>query len=142
MPQRTFTDVVDGFGYTLSLFRRPVISVTSVTSIYTAGVQWLPAVLFVDGEQGVVRRNDRGGFYGGPFNVTYLAGRVSIPSGVGLAARVILQHLWETQRGTSRRAAPSGQAAIDVMDFPGFSYPIPTRAAALLSPFLSDAGFA
>ena len=140
MAQRQVTEIIEGFDLTLNLLQVPAISVTSVTSIYTAGVQWLAGVLFVDGDKGVVRRNDRGGFYGGPFTVVYTAGRTSVPAGVGLAARIIVQYLWETQRGTSRRSAPGGQA--DVQAFAGFSYDIPTRAAALLGPFTSNAGFA
>lgn len=141
MIAKQVTEIVEAFDLTINLLQPPVVSVTSITSIYTSGVQWLAGVLFVDNNQGVVRRNDRGGFYGGPFTAIYTAGRASVPSGVNLAARIILDWLWATQRGSMR---PSNGAAppIDVVDFPGFSYPIPARAAFLLGPYMSNAGFA
>ena len=74
--------------------------------------------------------------------VVYVAGwGVSVPAAFGSFARIVLAHLWTTQRGPA--ALPMGGG--DMVQVPGFSYAIPNRAAELLNgsqggvPFLSEA---
>ena len=135
---RSVTEVVDGYE-TLCLRQPPVVSVTSVTSIYPGGPTWATGLLFLDGELGVVRRIDRAGFSFGPFTVVYQAGRGSVPPAINLAARIVLAHLWETQRGSRGR---TGIGMTDVTPVPGFGYMMPNQALALLEPFARISGIA
>lgn len=123
--RRTVTETVPG-GLTLALSHAPVLEVLSVTATLTGGVGPAVADLATDTLGGVVRRKDRA-WIGGPVQVTYVAGRAQVPPHVDLAARIILQHMWETQRGT---ALPrfGGEDTWD----PRFGFSIPRRAAELL----------
>jgi hypothetical protein len=98
---------------------------------------------------GTVRRKLGWPFYGPYFTwlpamtITYVAGwGTAVPAAFGVAARIILQHLWEAQHGPSAR--PSIGVA-DVVQPPGFGFAIPNRAAELLDgtlnglPFRSEA---
>jgi hypothetical protein len=87
-------------GSVLVLYQPPVLSLTSLEAVLTGGPSYAVADLDVDPATGIVRRLDGGGFTG-PLRVTYRAGRDEVPPNVGLAARIIVQHLWRTQRGTA-----------------------------------------
>ena len=74
--------------------------------------------------------------------VTYVAGwGVSVPAAFNSFGRIVLQHLWDTQRGPA--AMPMGGG--DMVTVPGFGFAIPNAAAELLDgsmdgiPFLSEA---
>lgn len=114
-------------GYLLALNRAPVLSVTSVVAVGTGGVDQAVADLDVDLPTGIVQRLD-GGRMCGPFRVTYTAGRTSIPPNVRQAALIILQHLWETQRG----GMPARFGNQDDTYDPRITYSIPRRAQELL----------
>jgi hypothetical protein len=77
---------------------------------------------------GIVERKD-GRWICGPLRWTYLAGRSDVPANVDLAARLILQHMWETQRG--RQGAERRGGSDEVFD-PRFGFSIPRRAQELL----------
>lgn len=127
--------------------QRPLVSVTSITSA-SGGAIDISAGLDLDANAGLIRRQLGLPFYG-PFfewlpqvTVTYVAGwGVSVPAAFNVAARIILQHLWETQRGAT--ALPMG--ADQLTTVPGFGYAIPNQAAELLNgsqggiPFISEA---
>ncbi|MGW0805951.1 hypothetical protein [Nonomuraea sp. NPDC002799] len=115
-------------GYALVLARPPVLSLTSVTAVGAGGVDQNVAELHLDGESGIVRRLD-GGRMIGPFQVAYVAGRTSIPANADLAGKIILQHMWETQRGQMSGVRVGG--ADEVWD-PRMGYSIPRRALELL----------
>lgn len=144
--QRTVTEVFDGGRASVLLTSRPVSSITSVTDTgatisstsYTfnaasgvltqiAGPSPLP---FLVGVQSV--------------SVTYVAGRVANTAAVAssaygairMAALIIVQHLWETQRPAA--AGPFSQG-VDDYD-PRYSFSIPRRATELLGERV--AGFA
>jgi len=127
--------------------QRPLVSVTSITAA-SGGAIDISAGLDLDVNAGLIRRKLGLPFYG-PFfswlpqvNVTYVAGwGVSVPATFGTAARIILQNLWNTQRGP----APQPLMGEEMVTLPGFGFAIPNQAAELLNgslngiPFLAEA---
>lgn len=128
--RRTHTETMTaphGCGQVVLAYR-PVLSVTSVTEAGT--------VLTADGYDlsagsGVLTRMTGGHpsrWHGGHNTITvvYVAGRTDIDPAVRQAALILLQHMWETQRGTG-----IGQRDTDTFD-PRYAYSIPRRALELL----------
>lgn len=106
----------------------PVVAVTSMALVdgtYTwnvADLHWSPA--------GVVTSPFGVAPYG-HVTVTYTAGTPIVPEEYALAARIIVQHLWQTQRperGASSRSSSLG----DSMGYQGAGFAIPNRALELL----------
>jgi hypothetical protein len=141
---RQVTETVRGHGRTMVLTQAPVVSLTSFTPLQAGGWQLAVADLVLDNERGVIRRWDRGLFYGGPWSVVYTAGRGSVPPTINLAARILLQHLWRTQYGASRGVAGIGGGDDFSVTEPvaGWGYAIPNRALQLLEPFKAPPGVA
>ena len=86
---------------------------------------------------GTIRRRLGWPFYGPYFtwlpvmNVTYVAGwGTAVPAALNLFARIVVQHLWDTQHGPSQRPSMGGQEMVQPA---GFGYAIPNRAAELLN---------
>lgn len=94
---------------------------------------WDVADLELDGAAGIVTVLD-GPPLCGHVQLTYKAGYAdgAAPGNYQLAALIILQHLWETQRGT-QGTIPSMVAGDDAYD-PRWSFAIPRRALELLGP--------
>jgi hypothetical protein len=118
---------------TLCLRKRPVVAITSITDIIT-GIPMGLTDLDVDTNSGIVRRVLGWPFWsrGTNYIVVYTAGwGTSVPAAFNSAARIIIQHLWRTQRGPAMR--PLGGDEETVM--PGMSYAIPNRAEQLLAPY-------
>jgi hypothetical protein len=127
--------------------QRPLVSVTSITSA-SGGAIDISAGLDLDSNAALIRRKLGLPFYG-PFfqwlpavTVTYVAGwGTAVPASFGVAARIILQHLYETQRG----AAGQPLQGEELVTPPGFGYAIPAAAAELLDgsqngmPYVSEA---
>jgi hypothetical protein len=140
---QTFTEQVEAVAGSsvLLLSRRPVISVTSITSIWGVAPVWLTAAVQVNGSTGTVRLLGQGylggPFYGGPFTVVYVAGRTVVPDRFIHAAREMLRHLWTTQRGqTTDSPLPDfiGDEELNGGGAPfGASFSIPNRVLELLS---------
>ena len=115
--------------------QRPLVSVVSITSASGSAID-ISGGLDIDTNAGTVRRKLGLPFYG-PFftwmpvvTVTYVAGwGTSIPAAFGSAARIILAHLWESQRGP---ASLPGLGGGDTVTMPGFGFAIPNMAAELL----------
>jgi hypothetical protein len=120
-------------GKSLWLRHTPVIAVTSVGPWLNTGTTFLPSTVRVDPETGRLERLDGGWFTGGPYAITYTAGRQIVPANLRGALKIILQHLWDTQRGAS--GLPF-QPSEDVGMIPGFAFAIPNRAIELLAPDL------
>lgn len=127
--------------------QRPLVSVTSITSA-TGGAVDISAGLDLDVNAGLIRRKLGlpfiGPFYGYLPQVTvlYVAGwGTSVPSAFGSFARVVIQHLWTSQRGPA--ALPMGGG--EMVQVPGFGFLVPNMAAEMLNgsqggvPFLSEA---
>jgi hypothetical protein len=114
--------------------QRPLVSVTSIASASGGNID-ISAGLDLDANAGLIRRKLGLPFYGPFFSwlpqvtVVYVAGwGVSVPAAFNTAARIILQHLWSTQRGPA--LLPMGPE--ETVTVPGFGYAIPNQAAELL----------
>jgi hypothetical protein len=106
----------------------PVVSLTSV-ALVDGTYTWNVADLHVS-PAGVVTSPLKTAPYG-EVAVTYLAGMSVIPEEYCLAARIIVQHLWKTQR--PERGAPGrGGALDDSMGYQQAGFAIPNRAIELL----------
>jgi hypothetical protein len=125
-------------GRSLWLRHPPVISVTSIVPWLGTGSTYATADVRVT-EGGRVELLSGLCFSGGPFAVTYVAGRAIAQANVVQAAQIILKHCWETQRGAS--ALPL-QAADEMSMVPGFGFAVPNRALELLSPDLLSGNYA
>ncbi|MER7046778.1 head-tail connector protein [Streptomyces jumonjinensis] len=138
---RTVTETVDSRDMRLALTQTPAVALTSLTPVVTGGLALDVADLVLDGQTGIVRRRIGARFYGGPWTAVYTAGRASTLPTVGLAARLLLQHLWRTQYGGAR-----GRGSADDYDvtepIPGFGYAVPNRVLELLEPFKPPPGMA
>jgi hypothetical protein len=129
--------------------QRPLVSVTQIISASGSAID-ISGGLKLDVNAGLIRRPLGLPFYGPFFSwlpevyVTYVAGwGVSVPAAFGVFARIVLQHLWQTQHGPSQR--PSMFGGEETVTPPGFGFAIPNQAAELLAgsqggvPFLSEA---
>lgn len=122
---RSVTDTVHAHGGVVVLPLAPVVSVESLTS---SGV----AVTYALRKAAGLLLNVRAS---GDLDLSFTAGRESCPDAIRVAALVIAEHLWRTQRG-----GQSESTALPGEDFggvaPGLGYAIPNRALELLSPYL------
>jgi hypothetical protein len=59
---------------------------------------------------------------------------IVIPAAFNVAARFIIQHLWQTQRGPGMAPVPN----MDETFLPGMSYAIPNRALEVLKPYVQE----
>lgn len=124
---------LDGTGTVLQVQQRPVISVTSITPVATGIPADLSAGLDIDKSAGIIRAlggRTLGSSWNAGVTVVYPAGWVPVPAAFGIAGRMILQHMWDTQHGPSAR--PSMGAA-ETVPVPGFGFAIPYQAAELLN---------
>jgi hypothetical protein len=146
----TYTEVHDGGGPFIVLNNPPILSVTSVIEMIGAtGYTLADAEIdtatgaysySIDSyERGVIARRWSGGFVG-PFTpgvrnvqVTYIAGRTTVPPAVRLATLLLVEHLWEqTQRGdSSGRPIPGQEPEADLDYGPSKE----SQAMSLLTPY-------
>lgn len=127
LSRKTYAELHSG-GYMLALNHPPVLSLTSAVGVRNNVIDQAVADLDADPGTGVIRRLD-GCYMAGPIRVTYLAGRADIPPHVRLAALILLQHLWDTQRGQMGGVRVGGSD--EVFD-PRFGFAIPRRVLELL----------
>jgi hypothetical protein len=134
---RAVTDEIEVSAYSGSfgwrqkfrVWSAPVISLTTVVS-WDGLTTWNAADMRVS-PSGVVRVMN-GPWVCGLVDVTYQAGYASIPERYKQGALIILQHVWETQRGVGNvRAAVTGPE--DVYDR-RLEFTIPQRAKEWLGP--------
>lgn len=132
LAKRTFVWEHRCSGYdTLVLPKRPVVSLTSVVAI-DGGATYSVNNIHVNNSTGRLTSLS-GSSFQGLLVFTYVAGYSVIPSAYSLAVRMIIQHLWETQRGpmgASRFAGSLDDAA--VMRFRSMNIFVPPRAQELL----------
>jgi hypothetical protein len=110
---------------------RPIVSLTSVVNVQT-GLSYNTAGYDLDQSTGKIRSLTGGNFVG-LLRFTYVAGYAAVPPAFALAVRIIVQHLWETQRGpmgASRFAGSLDDAAL--MRFRSMNIFVPPRAQELL----------
>ncbi|MCU1617190.1 MAG: hypothetical protein JWO98_4730 [Frankiales bacterium] len=139
----TYTEVHDGGGQAIYTRHTPVASVISLTEYigsitYTLTNQPLGSSVDAwgytidDPDVGrIVRRSASGiawRFVPGVGNVriAYTTGRAVVPAQVTLGVKIVVQHLWETQRVPGVRGASA-----DTSPIPGLGYAIPNRAIEL-----------
>ncbi|WP_435252034.1 head-tail connector protein [Streptomyces tendae] len=126
----------------LVLRTMPVLSLTSVTPLLVGGVSYPVDGLVLDEESGEVRRRN-GGSFRGLLQVVEQAGRLSVPSTINLAARMLVQHLWRTQRPSRGGGLAGGGDDYSVASpIPGFGYAVPNRVLELLQPYRLPPGVA
>lgn len=118
-----------------TLAKIPVLSLTSIVS-ENGTLTWSPSDMRV-GPDGVVKVL-RGAIVWGPVIFTYEAGMTLIPADYSLAAEYIIQHLWETKRGS--RGVPRAGGMDMAPGVGSAGYAIPNRALELLGP--GPGGFA
>lgn len=99
---RSFTETVTGRSEALNLSYRPIVSITSVTSLLDTWHTVDPTGLEFDGRAGSVWRRDHGPLVG-RWEVAYTAGWATFPDNYHLAVLVTVQHFWSLQRGGSKR---------------------------------------
>jgi hypothetical protein len=112
----------------------PALTLVSLVPVLNSGTSYDPASLDLDGETGIVQRKDGGLLYG-PLRITYTVGRAHVAANITQAGRIILQHLWRTQRGALRGPVIAGADDYSVTEpVAGIGYAIPNRALQLLEP--------
>jgi hypothetical protein len=120
-----------GWYRTLQVRQRPLVSVTSITTVMS-GMALDVSALDISPAARTIRRKDCSLF---PSDsravlVTYVAGwGTAVPPAINTAARIILSHLWDTQHGPAARPSMGGE---DLTAVPGFPFLIPNGAAELL----------
>ena len=125
--------------------QRPLVSVTQILSAGGGAID-ISGGLDLDVNAGTIRRELGLPFYG-PFftwlpkvSITYVAGwGTAVPAAFSSAARIILAHLWESQRGP---ASLPGLGGGDMVTMPGFGFAIPNMAAELLDGSFNGLPFA
>ncbi|MFB6943191.1 hypothetical protein ACFWGL_17145 [Streptomyces sp. NPDC060286] len=115
------------------LLRTPVIAVTGVESVPSGAAAYPVDSLSVDPATGELFRLD-GGRMAGRLRITYRAGRTVVTENIAAGARIILEHLWLTQRGNRGGLAGGGQDYSVTEPIPGLGYAVPNRALQLLEP--------
>lgn len=137
---RSITErVMVAHNYSVLVLRKtPVVAVTSITDI-ASGVVLSIADLDIDLNAGIIRRKLQLPFWSwaiSGYTVVYTAGwGTAIPPAFATAARIIVSHLWATQRGPAARQYGGEELTV----LAGMSYAIPQRAAELLRPYASEA---
>ena len=137
--RRTVTQRVSAQCRTIVLTQAPVISVTSVTSVWTGGPSWTTAQLVTDTDAGTVdTQYGAMPFYWGPWDVVYVAGRVIVAERYIHAAKELLRHLWDTQRGQLQAGALAGGGETFTTSA-GWAFSIPNRVLELLADDMTPA---
>jgi hypothetical protein len=128
--RRTVVERHDFCGSVSDLLLRqvPVLSLASVVSA-DGSMTWSIPNLRVDNATGLVTVT-AGTSFTGALDATYQAGYAIIPDNYRLAGQIIIQHLWETQRGTM--GVQLGGGDVD-MALASRGFAIPRRALELLS---------
>lgn len=137
--QREITDTITGGGPVLAVLHPPLVAVSSLTG---RDVDYAADSLTVNGPAGIIGRSGGGPFPAGDYTVTYTAGRPTVPPTVKLAALVLLQHLWRTQRASRGGLAGGGDDFSVSEPIPGFGYAVPHRVMQLLDSFRLPPGVA
>ncbi len=129
--------VSQGTSSQLVLNQFPVISVTSVTSVWTGGPSWTTAQLVTDGDAGTVTvQYGAMPFWWGPWDVVYVAGRAVVAERHIHGAKELLRHLWDTQRGQLQAPALGGE---QFTTSSGWAFTVPNRVLELLSDDMTPA---
>lgn len=143
--RRQVTDTFSGGRTRLVLATTPILSVDTVTD---TGTDLDDGDWSVNLATGILTYGT--GFLPGTDTVTvaYTVGWTVIPANFLLAAKIIIQHMWETQRGStgspmwSGSTGPVTHQGTDIIMAAGYGFSIPRRAVELLEPDLDVGGVA
>lgn len=113
---------------TLILNVFPVISLVSLSTV--DGSQTWDTSTLHPSSSGVVRIGTLTGWFRHRVTVTYMVGQPVVPANIRLATAIIVEHLWQSKRGT--RGGPNAGGMQDTMMAHGLGYAIPNRALELL----------
>jgi hypothetical protein len=139
---RTITERVEATDSrtAIAIRKRPLVSITSITDVASGSTISL-ADIELDTIAGIVRRKRNQPWWGwgtNGYTVVYVAGQGTIiPAAFNTAAKIIIQHLWETQRGPGL----SPMAGLEDTILPGMSFAIPNRALEILRPYTLEVYF-
>ena len=136
--RRSVTQRVNDACGGMVLNQAPVISVTSVTSVWTGGPSWAGAQLVLDGDAGIVSVQLGGvPFYWGPWDVVHVIGRAVVKERHIHGAKELLRHLWETQRGQLAAPVLGGGESFTASN--GLAFSIPNRVLEMLADDMTPA---
>lgn len=135
--RRTITETVSPSSGVLLLSTVPVLSLTSVTPYASAPLT--VGSLTVKAASGIVLPGAYTGFYAATYDVIYTAGRASVPASVNTAGRLVLQRLWETQRGPMSSTPFNAEIGAEPT---AFSYVMAYGVRELLDPYRLPAAVA
>ncbi|ASU83578.1 phage gp6-like head-tail connector protein [Nocardiopsis gilva YIM 90087] len=139
---RTVVERWTGARRAIAVRHRPVVSLTSVTYLVDGSEVAAVADVDVDIELGVLRLKTAEWWPEGRYLVEYVAGRGgSAPAAADIAGRIIIQHLWETQRGGDSRR-PDLAGGLETVTTGGFTFSVPRRAIQLLEAHSTGPAFA
>lgn len=122
----------------LVLDRRPVVALVSVVDA-VSGASHAISEFRVSPGAGVLHPAGGGRLpSGGPFTVTYTAGRaatvVDVPEALNLACRIVAAHLWETQRAPTM-GPQLGGFSDDAATVSRAGFAVPWKARDLMAPY-------
>jgi hypothetical protein len=127
-------------GPQIVLTQAPVISVTSVTSVWAGGPTWTGNSLVLDTDAGIVTTQlGAVPFYYGPWDVVHTVGRAVIPERYQHAAKELLRHLWDTQRGELEAGPLSASSGETFTTSAGWAFSIPNRVLEMLTDDMTPA---
>lgn len=127
------TERVSGGGTGLVVRRTPIVSLTSVTPV--GGTAYTVGDFSTDLSAGVIEWTSGAYFTSGRYDVVYQAGRSALPDDLRLGVLELVRHLWESQRGPSRRPG-SGASSETANTIPGAAHMMPFRVVELISPHI------
>lgn len=156
--QQTVTETIPGRGNETILSRPPVLELVAWAEVpaelaglgitvpvppspmirtHLYGIEWPLDQLYCDPRRGIVTHTGGLPFYGayGAYVWQYAAGRLVIPAGIYEAAKIVLEHLFQVERGGTGAADLSqGESETTVT---GFGFAVPNRALQLIQPYSS-----
>jgi hypothetical protein len=127
------------YGWPIVVKHPPIASVTAVTGY--GGLVSL-AGLEIDKPAGIIQpvASLTPPYLSKVTTVSYVSGYTEVPAAINLAARIIVEHWWESQRAKPAGGRADRRDAGDTIDVPGLGFAIPRYAAELLQPFNPGTG--
>lgn len=135
--RRTHVRRVYAYGGAVTLPHTQVLSITSIVYIMDGTSPITISDLSINTEAGIVTYKTGSPFVWGDMDWTYVVGRTYVHPNWTLAAKMILEHNWQSQLGN----LPSAQGDEDTHHVVKGTL-VPPRAALLMAPDGSAAGFA
>lgn len=130
--RRSVSELLTAYGRSVLALRHvPVISLTSLARV-DGTLTYDVAQLQVDGTTGIVCGLTTPTTFTGFLRAVYTAGYLVVPANITLAAKIILQDNWNTQRQPGIGSPGLFGAPEIVLSPSGMGFAIPARAVALL----------